>query len=53
MLVERTRRLDALVGCDCDVDVVLRDGEIAHIRSVRESDAGALRTMYDRGNAAN
>jgi RimJ/RimL family protein N-acetyltransferase len=37
----------ALAGCDCDVEVVLRDGEIARIRSVRESDAGALRTMYD------
>lgn len=37
----------ALAGCDCDVDVLLRDGEIAHIRSVRESDAEALRTMYD------
>jgi N-acetylglutamate synthase-like GNAT family acetyltransferase len=37
----------ALAGCDCDVDVLLRDGEIARIRSVRESDAGALRTMYD------
>jgi N-acetylglutamate synthase-like GNAT family acetyltransferase len=37
----------ALSGCDCDVDVLLRDGQRAHIRSVRESDVGALRTMYD------
>jgi N-acetylglutamate synthase-like GNAT family acetyltransferase len=36
-----------LLGYDCDVDVLLRDGETAHIRSVRESDAVALRTMYD------
>ena len=37
----------ALAGCDYDVDVLLRDGGTAHIRSVRESDALALRTMYD------
>jgi N-acetylglutamate synthase-like GNAT family acetyltransferase len=37
----------ALAGCDCDVAVRLRDGELAHIRSVRESDAVALRTLYD------
>jgi hypothetical protein len=36
-----------LAGGCCDVDVLLRDGETAHIRSVRESDAAALRTMYD------
>jgi N-acetylglutamate synthase-like GNAT family acetyltransferase len=36
-----------LAGCDCDVDALLRDGAIAHIRTVRESDAAALRTMYD------
>ncbi len=36
-----------LAGCDCDVDVLLRDGAPAHIRSVRESDATALRTLYD------
>lgn len=37
----------ALAGRDRDVDVLLRDGAPAHIRSVRESDAAALRTMYD------
>jgi N-acetylglutamate synthase-like GNAT family acetyltransferase len=37
----------ALVGCACDIDALLRDGEVAHIRSVREADAEALRTMYD------
>jgi GNAT superfamily N-acetyltransferase len=47
MLVERNGVSMALVGCDCGVDVLLRDGETAHIRSVRESDAEALRTMYD------
>ena len=37
----------ALAGRARAVDVLLRDGETAHIRSVRESDAAALRTMYD------
>lgn len=37
----------ALAGCEWDVDLALRDGETARIRSVRESDATALRTMYD------
>jgi N-acetylglutamate synthase-like GNAT family acetyltransferase len=35
------------IRCDGDVDVVLRDGAAVHIRCVCESDAEALRTMYD------
>jgi RimJ/RimL family protein N-acetyltransferase len=37
----------ALARCGCDIDALLRDGETAHVRSVRESDAAALRSMYD------
>jgi GNAT superfamily N-acetyltransferase len=36
-----------LVRSDREVDVLLRDGQPARIRSVRGSDAVALRTLYD------
>jgi RimJ/RimL family protein N-acetyltransferase len=35
-----------LVAGDFAVDVLLRDGELGCIRSLHESDAAALRTMY-------
>ena len=36
-----------LIAGDLVVDAPLRDGEIVRIRGLRESDADALRTMYD------
>ena len=36
-----------MLTCDADVDVLLRDGDVVHIRCLRDSDAGALRELYD------